>query len=141
MRMPVALTILLAMTPPSFAVRAAEAHIDAADFTLAAQARLGERVTVDNCHLVFATGTEATCIGLAPQASAGDVRPPGRLLIRLIPALSPSPGRWAGLCEDGAFDDACHVSVTGVVEDLSGTFGIADRQVLGLRDGTVHWPD
>ncbi|WP_232631204.1 hypothetical protein [Methylobacterium sp. Leaf118] len=139
--MSLAFPVLAAMTPLSFAAQGSELHIDAAEFTVSAETRLGERVTVDNCHLVFATENEATCIGLGPRAAAGEDQPPGRLLVRMVPMPTRASARSSALCEGGALDDACHVSVTGVVEDLSGTFGIADQRMFGLREGTIHWPD
>lgn len=119
-----------------------EAHIAAIEFSVAADSRIGERVTLDDCHLVFATESEATCLGLAPQADAsGEVAPVRRVVIRLAEAGRTGLRRARGLCEGGALDDACHVSVSGVVEDQAGAFGLTDRHVLGLREGTIHWPD
>lgn len=119
-----------------------EAHIAAIEFSEAADTRIGERVTLDDCHLVFATENEATCLGLAPKAEgAGEGTNLRRVVIRLAEVAGSPARRLGGLCEGGALDDACHVSVSGVVEDQAGTFGLVGRQVLGLREGTIHWPD
>lgn len=121
---------------------AMEAHIAAIEFSVAADPLIGERVTLDDCHLVFATENEATCLGLAPQAGSAETAPSlRRVLVRFADSGGVRMRRPDGLCEGGALDDACHVSVSGVVEDQSDAFGMADRHVLGLREGTIHWPD
>lgn len=142
MRIPALLPILLTSLPSSAEVMTTEAHIAAVEFSVAADPLIGKRVTLDDCHLVFATESEATCLGLAPQAdAAGEASPLRRVLIRLTEAGGGRARGPGGVCEGGALDDACHVSVSGVVEDQSGAFGVADRHVLGLREGTIHWPD
>ncbi|MBB5756752.1 hypothetical protein HNR00_001452 [Methylorubrum rhodinum] len=142
MRLLSLLPVLLTTLPSPAEVMAMEAHIAANEFSVAADARIGERVTLDDCHLVFATESEATCIGLAKQADAsGEAPPVRRVLVRLAEVGGSEWRRARGSCDGGALDDACHVSVTGVVEDQSGAFGLADRHVLGLRDGRIHWPD
>ncbi len=142
MRIPALLPILLTTLPASTAVRAMEAHIAAVEFPAAADPLIGQRVTLDDCHLVFATENEATCLGLGPQAAAANAAPTlRRVLVRLAESGAVRMRRPDGLCEGGALDDACHVSVSGVVEDQSDAFGLADRPMLGLREGTIHWPD
>lgn len=142
MRMLFLIPVLLTTLPSPVEVMAMEAHIAASEFSVAADALIGERITVDDCHLVFATESEATCLGLAPQADAtGEASPVRRVLIRLAEAGGSGWRRARSACDGGALDDACHVSVSGVVEDQSGAFGLADRHVLGLREGTINWPD
>jgi predicted trehalose synthase len=121
---------------------AMESHIAAVEFSVAADQLIGERVTLEDCHLVFATESEATCLGFIPQpVAAGATAPLRRVLIRLADAGDLAKRQARGLCDGGALDDACHVSVSGVVEDQSSDFGVSDRHVLGLREGTINWPD
>ncbi len=138
MRIPALLPFLLTALPSPAEVMAMEAHIAAVEFAVAADPLIGKRVTLDDCHLVFATESEATCLGLAPEAADNTAPPLRRVLVRLADAGGARAGR---LCEGGALDDACHVSVSGVVEDQSGAFGLGERAMLGLREGTIHWPD
>lgn len=142
MRMLSLIPVLLTTLPSPAEVAAMEAHIAASEFSITADALIGERVTLEDCHLVFATESEATCLGLPPQADAtGETSAVRRVVIRLAAAGGIGLGRAPSLCDGGALDDACHVSVSGVVEDQSGAFGVADRHVLGLREGTINWPD
>lgn len=142
MRMSALFPVLLTALPSPAEVMAMEAHIAAIEFSVAADQLVGKRVTLDDCHLVFATEREATCLGLNPQtAAAGAATPLRRVLIRLAEVGELGKREARGLCEGGALDDACHVSVSGVVEDQAGAFGLGDRPMLGLREGTINWPD
>lgn len=139
MRLPFMLA-LLAMPLPH-AARAAEPHVDVAAFAEVARRHVGERVTLDHCHLVFATPEEMTCVGLASNAATGDVRAVGKLLIRVAAAEMRSRNRALALCDGGDLGEACEVSVSGEVFDASRSFGLGEAWVMGLREATICWPD
>ncbi|TFZ57379.1 hypothetical protein E4V01_15715 [Methylorubrum sp. Q1] len=118
-----------------------EAHADAAAFAVAARHHVGERFTLDHCHLVQATDDEITCIGLLPEDAAGNVRLAGKLLIRVAAAETRGRTRALALCAGGALDEACEVSVAGEVFDASPSFGLGEAHLMGLREATICWPD
>ena len=132
--------LLSALLLPSGA-HARDGHADAAAFAAAARHHVGERVTLDHCHLVYATDDEITCIGLLPEDAAGNVRLAGKLLIRVAAAEMQGRTRALALCAGGALDEACEVSVAGEVFDASPSFGLGAAQLMGLREATICWPD
>lgn len=119
----------------------AEAHADAATFGGMARDHIGQRVTLDHCHLVYATSDEITCIGLIADGAVGDVRAAGKFLIRIAAAETRSRARATALCDGGDLGEACDVSVSGEVFDASRSFGLDEARLLGLRDATICWPD
>lgn len=132
--------ILSGLLLPSGA-HAFEAHADAAAFAAAARHHVGERVTLDHCHLVHATDDEITCIGLLPEDAAGNIRLAGKLLIRVAAAETQGRTRALELCAGGALGEACEVSVAGEVFDASPSFGLGEAHLMGLREATICWPD
>lgn len=120
---------------------ALEAHVDAATFAAAARHHVGERVTLDHCHLVYATDDEITCVGLLPEEATGHVRLAGKLLIQVAAAETQGRTRALALCAGGALDEACEVSVAGEVFDASRSFGLGEAHLMGLREATICWPD
>lgn len=141
MRIPAATLVLLVQLLLPSAPRAAEEHYGIADFIESARTHIGEHVTVEDCHLVFATDADVTCLGLSQRDAAGDIRPIGRVVIRVAAAHRQSLLRALSLCEGGGLDDACQVSVSGIVYDASREFGIEDPRLVGLREGTINWAD
>ena len=139
MRIPCALALLTMLLPQG--ARASEPHVDVVAFAGAAAQHVGERVTLDHCHLVFATPEEMTCVGLAPKTATGDVHTVGKLLIRVAAAEMRSRNRALALCDGGDLGEACEVSVSGEVFDASRSFGLDDARVMGLREATICWPD
>ncbi|MEH3119075.1 MAG: hypothetical protein PGN25_16175 [Methylorubrum populi] len=121
--------------------QAEETHVDVAAFMGTARHRIGERVTLDHCHLVYATPDEMTCVGLAPDGEAGDVRAVGKLLIRVASAEFRSRARALALCQGGELGEDCDVSISGEVFDASRSFGLDEARVMGLREATIGWPD
>lgn len=120
---------------------ALEAHADVADFVGAARHHVGERVTLDHCHLVYATDDEITCIGLSPRDADGNVRMAGKLVIRVAATEAPGRTRAVASCAGGTLDEACEVSVTGEVFDASRLYGLDEARLMGLREATICWPD
>lgn len=123
------------------ASRAVEAHADVVAFVGAARHHIGQRVTLDHCHLVYTTEEEITCVGLLPRDSAGDVRMAGKLLIRVGAAESAGHRRALSQCAGGSLHQSCEVSVSGEVFDASRSFGLDEARVMGLREAAIHWPD
>nr|WP_286134059.1 hypothetical protein [Methylobacterium sp. Leaf123] len=125
----------------STGAHALDAHADAAVFAATARHHVGERVTLDHCHLVYARDDEITCIGLMPEDATGNVRLAGKLLIRVATAETQGRSRALALCAGGALDEACEVSVAGEVFDASRSFGLDEARLMGLREATICWPD
>lgn len=121
--------------------QALETHADVADFVEEARHHVGRRITLDHCHLVYATEDEATCIGLSTLDAAGTVRMAGKLVIRVAATEMPGRIRAATACADGSLDAACEVSVTGEVFDASRLYGLDEARLMGLREATICWPD
>lgn len=139
MRIGCALVLTGLLTPS--ALHALEAHADIVAFAGAARHHVGERVTLDHCHLVYATEDDITCIGLSPRDAAGDVRTAGRLLIHVAAAETQGRMRALALCAGGGLGQACEVSVSGEVFDASPSFGLDEACLMGLREATIRWPD
>ncbi|BAU91525.1 hypothetical protein MPPM_2920 [Methylorubrum populi] len=132
--------LLTGLLMPS-APRALEAQSDVVAFVGAARHHIGERVTLDHCHLVYTTEEEITCVGLLPRDAAGDVRMAGKLLIRVGAAEIAGHRRALSQCAGGSLDRACEVSVSGEVFDASRAFGLDEARLLGLREAAIRWPD
>lgn len=132
--------LLTGLLIPS-ASRAMAAQADVVSFVGTARHHIGERVTLDHCHLVYATEEEITCVGLLPRDAAGDVRMAGKLLIRVGAAEASGHRRALALCAGGALNGSCEVSVSGEVFDASRSFGLDEARLIGLREAAIRWPD
>lgn len=120
---------------------ALDAPADVAAFFETARHHIGERVTLNHCHLVYATEEEITCVGLLPGEAAGDARMAGKLLIRVGAAEISGRKRALSHCAGGALNEVCKVSVSGEVFDASRSFGLDEARLLGLREAAIRWPD
>lgn len=132
--------VLTGLAVPSGA-GALDAPADVVAFAGAARHHIGERVTLDHCHLVYANEDEITCIGLSPQDADGTVRAAGKLLIRVAAAETRGRTRALAMCAGGGLREDCEVSVSGEVFDASRSFGLGEAQLMGLREATICWPD
>ncbi|HEV2542537.1 MAG TPA: hypothetical protein VGU70_07220 [Methylobacterium sp.] len=132
--------VLIGLLIPS-ASRGLEARSDVATFIETAQHHIGERVTLEHCHLVYTTEEEITCVGLLPKDAAGEVRMAGKLLIRVGPAEMSSHKRALAHCAGGALNGSCEVNVSGEVYDAARSFGLGEARLIGLREAAIRWPD
>ncbi len=123
------------------ASRGLEAPSDVVAFLGAARHHIGERVTLEHCHLVYTTEEEITCVGLLPKDAGGEVRMAGKLLIRVGPAETSSHQRALAHCAGGALNGSCDVSVSGEVYDAARSFGLDEARLIGLREAAIRWPD